>query len=159
MNEDDITHEVTPIPRSNDFYHMLRRRIRRWLKSEDGKNSRWAEYLLAAPDLFHLLCRLALDKDVPTAHKARVAGAMAYFISPIDLIPDLLFGPVGFLDDIAMAAFVLNGIVNDVDPAIVRKHWAGDQDVLQLIQRIVNSADEMVGKGLAHKLKGLLSRQ
>ena len=48
-----------------DFYHELRAKFKTWIDSDEGKNHKWAEYLLATPDLFHLLCKLSIDKDVP----------------------------------------------------------------------------------------------
>ena len=69
-----------------DFYQLLRRKIKDW-ETKGGENYKWAEYILLAPDLFHLLCKLAVDKDVPKKEKAKLAGVIAYFISPIDVIP------------------------------------------------------------------------
>jgi len=138
-----------------DFYQSLRTTIRDWLQNEDGKANKWAEYLMCAPDIFHLLCKLAIDKDVLVADKAKLAGVIIYFISPVDLIPEALIGPLGYADDIALAAYVLNGIVNNTDPEIIKKHWAGEGDVLQVIQQILAVADEMVGSGLWNKLKRL----
>ncbi len=140
----------------DDFYQNLRMKIREWFSSEEGKENKYAEYLLFAPDLFHLLCKLALDSRVPVIEKAKLAAAIAYFVSPVDLMPEILLGPIGYVDDIALAAFVLNSIVNNSDQEIVQEHWAGDGDVLDLIQQIIKKADEMVGKGLWAKLKGLV---
>ena len=106
-----------------------------------------------APDLFHLLCKLAVDKDVLIADKAKLAGAIVYYLSPVDIIPELLIGPLGFADDIAVAAYVLNQIINHSDPEIVKKHWAGEGEVLEIIQRILVSADQMLGSGLWAKIK------
>ena len=136
-----------------DFYQNLRTTIREWLQNEEGQANKWAEYLMCAPDIFHLICKLAIDKDVLVADKAKLAGVIVYFISPVDLIPEALIGPLGYVDDIALAAYVLNGIVNNTNPEIVNKHWAGEGDVLQVIQQILAVADEMVGSGLWNKLK------
>jgi uncharacterized membrane protein YkvA (DUF1232 family) len=105
------------------------------------------------PDLFHLLCKLSLDDEVPIKEKAKLAGAIAYFVSPVDLLPEIITGPLGYLDDIAVAAYVLNGIINNTDKALVEKHWAGDGDVLHVIRQIIKGADEMLGSGLWAKLK------
>jgi len=139
-----------------DFYQDLRKRMHEWLGSEEGKSNKWAEYLMFAPDLFHLLCKLSIDKDVPVKEKAKLAGAIAYFISPLDLIPEAITGPVGYIDDIALAAYVLNSIVNKTNPDVLRRHWAGDEDVLVAIQHILQVAENMVGKGLWNKLKKVL---
>jgi uncharacterized membrane protein YkvA (DUF1232 family) len=138
-----------------DFYQTLRRKIKEW-ETKEGANHKWAEYILLAPDFFHLLCKLAIDKEVPTKEKAMLAGAIAYFISPIDVIPEGIIGPVGYVDDIAIAAFVLNSIIKNSGEDIVLKHWAGEKDLLDLIKRILKTADEMVGSGLWKKAKELL---
>lgn len=136
-----------------DFYQKLREKIKEGLKNKDGSTSKWAEYIMFAPDLFHLLCKLSVDKDVLVSDKAKLAGTIAYFISPIDIIPEALVGPLGYVDDIALAAHVLNSIINNTDPEIVKRHWAGEGDVLEVIQSILKVADDMVGSGLWNKLK------
>lgn len=135
-----------------DFYQQMRDGIRTWLKGK-GSNYEYARYLLAAPDLFHLLCRLAVDKEVPASEKAKLAGVIAYFILPVDAFAEGLVGPLGYVDDVALAAWVLNSLVNETSPDIVTRHWAGDEDVLDLIQQILQVADEMVGSGLWEKIR------
>jgi uncharacterized membrane protein YkvA (DUF1232 family) len=139
-----------------DFYQDLRKRFRDWAGTEEGKSNKFTEILMFAPDLFHLLCKLAIDPDVPVKEKAKLAAAIAYFVSPIDLIPEAILGPVGYVDDIALAAYVLNNIINKTGEEVVTRHWAGEADVLVVIQRIIAVADEMVGSGLWRKLKGLV---
>jgi uncharacterized membrane protein YkvA (DUF1232 family) len=146
------------VDRNRDFYHRLREQIRDWLGTEKGRTSQWSEYLMLAPDLFHLLWKLSLEPEVPATDKAKLAGALVYFISPIDLIPEAIVGPIGYVDDIALAAYVLNGIVNHTDPEVLRRHWAGEDEVLEVIQRVLAAADRMVGSGLWRKLKRLGDR-
>ena len=125
-----------------------------WLLTKEGASHKWVKYLMWAPDLFHLLVKLSLDEDVSARERAKVAAAMAYFVSSIDLVPEAIFGPAGYVDDIALVAYVLNSIVNNTGPETLRKHWAGDTDVLTVIQAILRVSDKMVGSGLWRKLKG-----
>jgi len=138
---------------SQDFYQKVRAEIREWVQTKTGQESQWSEYLLLTPDLFHLLTKLALDKDVPKGEKAKIAATLAYFISPIDLIPEVLIGPLGYLDDVALAAFVLNSVIKNTDPAVVARHWAGEQNILELVQQIVDVASDMLGNKIWDKLK------
>ena len=138
-----------------DFYQQLRNRFKKWIDSDEGKNYKFAEYLLAAPDLFHLMCKLSLDKSVSVKHKAMLGGAVAYFISPIDLIPEAIVGPLGYVDDIGLAAFVLRKIIAE-NPDPVIEYWAGDGDILILVEKILDIADQMIGKGLWDKVKKIL---
>lgn len=140
-----------------DFYQKMRTDIREWLQSKTGKGYKWGEYLLLAPDLFHLLAKLAIDKEVPSGEKAKIAGALAYFMSPIDLVPEAMFGPMGYLDDVALAAYVISSIMKKTGPEIVTKHWAGEQDVLDLVQQIVDVAADMLGNKLWDKLKKIVN--
>ncbi|MFZ0390036.1 MAG: DUF1232 domain-containing protein [Calditrichia bacterium] len=142
--------------KQNDFYLKLRRQIQSWLKKRGGKYHQWVDIILLAPDIFHLLTRLMMDPDVPAGKKAKISGAIAYFILPFDIIPEAFFGPVGYLDDIALAAFVLNDLINNVDAQIVRRNWAGEQDILSVVKTILVNADQMVGKGAFRKLKKYL---
>lgn len=140
--------------RERDFYQSLRARMTEWLRRGGSKN-RWAEYLMWAPDLFHLLVKLSLDRNVPSSEKAKLAGAIAYFISPLDLLPELVLGPVGFLDEVVLAAYVLQSLLKSTSPEVVRKHWAGDEDVLALVKKILDAAEDMLGGSRLDKLKRL----
>ncbi len=138
-----------------DFYYKLREDIRIWF-NKWGNQHRYSEYLMLAPDIFYLLYRLTLDKEVPLKEKTKLATTIAYFLLPIDFIPEAFIGIPGYVDDMALAVFVLNAIINNTDPEIVRKHWVGDEDILKVIKRIIKVADRMVGSGLWEKLKGLI---
>ncbi len=61
--------------------------------------------------LYHVL----KDADTPTWARAAIVSALAYFISPLDLIPD--FVPVvGFTDDIAALVSALGAVVGHIKP-------------------------------------------
>lgn len=153
-----MSEEISEDKYQVDFYQQMRESIRAWL-NEKGAGFKFAEYLLAAPDLFHLLCRLAIDKDVPSSEKIKLVGAIVYFVTPFDFLPEAITGPAGYLDDVVVAAVVLNSLLNKVDSEIVEKHWAGDKDVLTLIQEILKFADELVGSRLWSRIKEMFGSQ
>ena len=136
-----------------DFYKKIRKDVKHWVNDNLDKDNKWVDYVLAAPDLFHLLCKLTTDSEIPSNKKIKLVAGIAYFISPIDLLPEMFLGPVGYLDDIAVAAFILNDLINEVDPQIVRNHWAGEQDVLILIKTILTNADKMIGSRMWQRIK------
>jgi uncharacterized membrane protein YkvA (DUF1232 family) len=135
-----------------DFYQRLRHRVELYLENHKSK---YTDYLLLAPDLFHLLVKLSLDKRVPIDKKAKFVAVIAYFISPLDLLPEMIMGPLGYLDDIALSAYVINNYINETDASVVRELWAGDQDILTTIKNILSAADKMVGSGLWKRLRRL----
>jgi uncharacterized membrane protein YkvA (DUF1232 family) len=138
--------------RREDFYQALRSRITDWLASK-GKGFKHAQLLLLAPDLFHLLTRLMLDSRIPAAEKAGLGAAIAYFVSPIDLLPEALLGPVGYIDDVALAAYAIHRLINAGHGAVAKELWAGDGDLLASVQRILEVADQAIGTGVWERVK------
>ncbi|AJD91171.1 hypothetical protein JMA_18540 [Jeotgalibacillus malaysiensis] len=130
-----------------NFYYRLRNKIDGFLQEKTGRNHKYAKYLLFAPDIFYLLIQVVRDKRVSGKDKAMVAGAISYFILPFDLIPEGLIGPGGYIDDLVVASFVLQTIVNNLSSDIIREHWAGDEDGLAVINKIASLSDKVLKKG------------
>ena len=88
--------------------------------------------LLFIPNMLLLCARLLRDSRVPATEKALLAGAIVYAIVPFDLIPDML--PfVGQIDDAYLIAMTLLRLMDRTDPRIVREHWNGGGDVVELV--------------------------
>ena len=64
-----------------------------------------------------LLHYVLKSPDVPLEDKAKIYGALGYFILPIDLIPDFI-PAVGYSDDVAALAFALHAVWKNVTPEI-----------------------------------------
>ena len=90
------------------FYDRLRERV---IEAVETRGGRMAEgtlrALLLVPDVFILLVRLALDREVPASARMLIGGALAYFVLPMDLLPEALVGAGGFVDDLVIATAVL----------------------------------------------------
>jgi uncharacterized membrane protein YkvA (DUF1232 family) len=139
-----------------DIYKKIRARVEDWLQTK-GAGHKYADMILLVPDFFHLLCKLVTDKDVPAIEKAKLAGAIAYFIAPIDVLPEAFIGPLGYLDDLALAAYVLNSLLKSCGEEVILRHWAGKQDVIKTIETVIQKADDMVGSGALKKLKEFIN--
>ena len=78
------------------------------------------EALLLVPDVFVLLVRLALDKQVPGEARALIGGALAYFVLPLDLFPEAAVGGVGYLDDLRGSGWSASVAVGGIHGGILR---------------------------------------
>lgn len=139
----------------DDFYQRLRARITKWAERNEIK-AEYAHYMLALPDLFHLIAKLMLDPRVAVAEKTWLGIALAYVVSPIDVIPDF-FGPAAYLDDLLVCALVLDSVLKKVPKGVVAEHWAGSGDVLALIRETLSKADSW-SRGLLAKVRAYLER-
>lgn len=57
-----------------------------------------------------------LDPQTPLKAKATIIGALAYFVAPLDAIPDFVIG-LGFMDDAAILAAALASVSALIKPA------------------------------------------
>lgn len=90
--------------------------------------------LRALPDLVRLVFRLAADPVLPKQAKIAIAAAVAYLLSPVDLLPDFI-PVVGVLDDILLASVLVDGILNYVDRGLLLRYWPGSPESLERIAR------------------------
>jgi uncharacterized membrane protein YkvA (DUF1232 family) len=93
------------------------------------------DLLLALPRLGRMLISLAADREVPTAAKVVLAALAVYLVSPIDLVPDFIPW-LGYLDDVILAAVVVDGVLNFVDRPRLLRYWPGSADSLERIAAV-----------------------
>jgi uncharacterized membrane protein YkvA (DUF1232 family) len=140
------------IDKDSGIYGKIRKKVERALKSEKTSRQPWASLLLLAPDLFYLLTRLVRDPRVPMSAKIKLGAALAYFVSPIDIASIAFFGPIGLLEDVAIAAYALHSVLNQVDASVVQEHWVGEGNILEAIQKILEVAHETLGGRVIERL-------
>ena len=89
-----------------------------------------------------LLFFYTLQKDdVPPKAKAVIIGALGYFISPIDAIPDL--APGGFADDLGVLIMALSTISMYIDDDVRSKAKAKLSDIFgDIDDEAVSDIDE-----------------
>lgn len=73
----------------------------------------------------------AFDEETPNKTRGILLAALAYFVLPVDLVPDFLAG-FGFTDDIAVLTIAINSIQSAIGP----QH-------LEAAKRKLASSDEM----------------
>jgi uncharacterized membrane protein YkvA (DUF1232 family) len=87
------------------------------------------------PDVLRLVRRLAVDPSLPRGLRIRLLLLLAYLISPVDLIPDVV--PVlGYADDAVIVALVLRSVVRSAGPGPLARHWPGSPEGLPLVRRL-----------------------
>ena len=111
------------------------------------------DLLLALPRLARMLISLAADRDVPTAAKVVLAAMAVYLVSPIDLIPDFIPW-LGYLDDVVLAAVVVDGVLNYVDRPLVLRYWPGSADSLDRIAAVARRLARWVPNRIKARIFG-----
>ncbi|MGF1924084.1 MAG: YkvA family protein [Bacteroidia bacterium] len=71
-------------------------------------------------DKLHMLLSLAGDYSqgrytaIPKRSIIAIIGALLYFLSPLDFIPDFIFG-LGFIDDVYVITLVYKQVIKDLE--------------------------------------------
>lgn len=72
----------------------------------------------------------ALDSNTPLRVRGTLLAALAYFVLPLDIIPDFILG-LGFADDVTVLATAISAIRSHITPAhraAARKALAADRN-------------------------------
>jgi len=140
-------------------YDRLRRRIVEALERRGRLGRALSEPLMLAPDLLVLLARLCMDRDVSPASRRLIVGALAYFLTPVDMLPEAFLGVGGFLDDVVLASLVLSHSLDaELEPLAV-KHWSGNQNLRVVLADVSGAGAALLGVSLYERLKGFLVRR
>lgn len=142
---------IKPLPSEDeqrDFYQKLRN----WVERKSGKSNRLLKYVFFAPDFFHLLTKLMLDPRIETKSKSMIGAGILYFFAPVDLMPEFLMGPAGFADDVIVAVYIVNTLLNKYPKEIIEFHWAGDDGLLGVLSKLVGSGNKWASRLPAGKM-------
>ena len=87
-------------------------------------------YIGELPKFLRLLGGLITDSRVAMVDKLLVAGAIAYIVMPIDLIPDFI--PfLGEVDDVYLLVLALRRLMQNAGRSVLLAHWTGDPTELR----------------------------
>jgi len=113
--------------------------------------SRMKNLLMFLPNMVILCGKLMVDKRVPRTERALFAAAVIYAIIPFDFIPDMI--PfVGQVDDLFLISLTLLRLIDHTDDMVVREHWRGGGDVVQLAESVATIAPLLMPKRIARVL-------
>ena len=117
-----------------------------WRKIQRYSKRAGVQVVYAALLLYYMM----QSKEVPISAKAGIAAALAYFIVPTDLIPDIVI-MIGYTDDIGVLLFALSQLVDYITPEVREKartklgEWFGEielKDVKKIEEKISGDSVE-----------------
>ena len=100
------------------------------------KGLRAADAARLMPDVLRLTRALARDRALPRRVRMRIWILLAWLVSPIDAIPDVI-PVIGFADDIIITYFVLRSVARAVGNDVLAQHWRGSPEGLVALERLL----------------------
>ena len=101
------------------------------LETYSGEYESFIDY---GPKLFKLLCDL-LNSDIDSDLRLPICGAIAYYVTPDDVIPENVYGPYGYTDDIYLSTHVLKLVADTHGYEFIQKMSTPD------IENIINECE------------------
>lgn len=111
-------------------------------------------YMKQLPAYLRLLGGLLADRRVSMVDKLLVAGAMAYIVMPVDLIPDFI--PfIGEVDDVFILVLALQRLIANAGRNVLHAHWTGAaEDLADLnLKEVLAAAAFFLPRGIRRRLK------
>lgn len=106
------------------------------------------------PNFIRLMYGLLTDSRVAAVDKLLVAGAVAYVLMPMDLIPDFI--PfIGEVDDVFVIVLALQRLMQNAGRTVLLEHWMGDPaELAELnLQRVLAAAAFFLPRSIRRRLR------
>lgn len=121
-----------------EFYEVLKDNLESYEDSYD-------QFIDYGPELFKLLTEILNEKEIKPNIRLKVCAAIAYYVTPYDIISEQIYGPFGYIDDIFICCFVLNEIKNDIGYGTLEKLWDRDKSLNDVILECYEKSSEILG--------------
>lgn len=139
--EAEESEEIGEINKLEDGYTLGRNKL---IEKIPTKVKMYSDYVFILPDVAALIYRLLKDKRVELKTKLIISASVTYIVFPTDIIPDKI-PYIGKIDELAVAFFALNRIVNDVPLNIILENWQGKNDIIIVIKNLIDYATNFTG--------------
>lgn len=121
-----------------DFYDVLREN----LDSYRGEYERFVDY---SPELCKLLSDILNDKSIPSKLRMKICAVLGYFVVPYDIIPEQIYGPYGYIDDIFLCCHVIKEIEEEMGYDFLDMEWDGDEELKDVVYVCYEESREILG--------------
>lgn len=118
VNLDFAAEKVIRLQDFKDYYEVLKENLVAY-------RGEYESFINHGPDLFRLLIDLLNEDKVKKDHRLIINAAIAYYISPMDIIPEQIYGPSGYIDDIFICCWVLKQLMKMGLEETIRAKWDG----------------------------------
>lgn len=120
-----------------DFYDTL-------IENLDRFEGEYASFIDCGPNLFNLLCDLLSQKEINKDLRLEISAAIAYYAVPDDIIPEEIYGPYGYIDDIFISVYVLRKVADEFGYEYLQKLWKHDSNVREIMDNCYENTLELL---------------
>lgn len=120
-----------------DFYDTL-------IENLEGYEGEYAYFINCGPNLFNLLCDLLSQEEIDRQMRLEISAAIAYYVAPDDIIPEEIYGPYGYIDDIFVSVYVLRKVAKILGYDFLQNLWKHETDVKEVMDDCYDNSLELL---------------
>ena len=120
-----------------DFYDTL-------IENLEGYEGEYAYFINCGPNLFNLLCDLLSQNEINRQMRLEISAAIAYYVAPDDIIPEEIYGPYGYIDDIFVSVYVLRKVAKEFGYDFLQNLWKHETDVKEVMDDCYDNSLELL---------------
>ena len=120
-----------------DFYDTL-------IENLNSFEGDYASFIDCGPNLFNLLCDLLSQKEIKKEMRLEISAAIAYFVAPDDIIPEEIYGPYGYIDDIFISVYILRKVADEFGYDYLQNLWKHDSNVNEIMDECYDNSLELL---------------
>ncbi|MDI9624486.1 MAG: UvrD-helicase domain-containing protein [Methanothermobacter sp.] len=75
-----------------------------------------------------------------------ICTALGYFVAPYDILPEEIYRPQGYIDDIYLSSLILGKIAEKNGYELLEEYWRGEEDLKSVIRECQKRSKKILGK-------------
>ncbi|MEA4956569.1 hypothetical protein SDC9_07704 [bioreactor metagenome] len=120
-----------------DFYIALQENL-------DSYNGEYAPFIDYGPELFKLLCDILDDKRISADLRLKISAGISYYVVPMDVIPETIYGPYGYIDDIYLTVYVLKEVTKIHGYELLEQFWHSGEKISDVMDICFEKSKEVL---------------
>lgn len=120
-----------------DFYDVL-------VENLESFNGEYASFIDHGPKLFKLLADFLGYEHLKSQLKLKISAAIAYYVVPMDVIPETVHGAYGYIDDIFITAYVIRILADVYGYEFLSEYWEGEEDLEEVVELCYERSKEVL---------------
>jgi len=126
----------------DNYYTELKAFIDSCREQDNLISESWLSCFTKLPELYLFCYNLAASGKLDVTTLKRLYIAIEYLISPLDFMPELIYGPDGYNEDIYFLAITLKAIYPRLPAELVAQYWKFDKEIDRCADEIISLAEK-----------------
>ena len=135
-----------------NYYNELKEIVNSCQKLEESISETWRPYFYQLPGMYRFCYNIALSGETDDTVLKRLYIAIEYLMSPLDFMPELVYGPDGFNEDIYFMALTIKEICTKIKKELIGRYWEINTDCDKYADEIIALARRELPENILKKV-------